>query len=131
MDILENFKQIFSIIKKLDNIELQQQLVELGAQLQEMYMELSKLREENLKLKETEDISQKIIRHEKLFLTRSDESNATMYCTTCWDNNRKLIQLKCMDGVYSCNVCGSSEIYDKELYNQSRKKERDEFNPVY
>ena len=87
-------KDIAGIIKKFNNIELNQKILDLGSQALAQQDELAKLKAENRELKEQKNISDKIERHSTLYLTLKDDPLKISYCSNCWDSEQKLIQIE-------------------------------------
>lgn len=115
--IISGLKKFAEIWKKTDNVELQRKLIELGEQVQKLQEEIEKLRKENAELKKNKDLSEKIVRHEDLYLTLKD--SRFLYCTTCWDREKRLTQLNCIDGSFCCPICGAHGFYDRTLAEES------------
>lgn len=113
MGLYEGIKDVASIAQKADNIQLYKQLLDLGAQALDMQDEIRKLKEENAELKKEKNLESKIIRHNQPYITLSDDENNLKYCATCWDNNRKIIQMKTLDNMkYYCHAC-KNNFYNK------------------
>ncbi len=90
MDILENAKDIYNLIKKLN----QQDLLEKMADLRDQILEL---REENQKLKEKlleKNKNNLIFENGAYFEIKEDGSKEGPFCSVCWERERKLIHLK-------------------------------------
>jgi len=97
MDALKN---VLDIAKKVGNIEIQQslidvqqQILDIQSQMQELRVENEKLKDENSKLLDISEIAKKIERHSQSFVTLFDDETKIKYCSTCWDGDKKLIQL--------------------------------------
>lgn len=117
-DLLDKIKKGIDIYKKSDNIELQSDLVELSEKIQQMQETITSLQQENAELKEAQRITPKIITHSETFFTIEGQPDDRRYCTTCWEMRRKLIQLNCENGAYSCNECSNYGYYDRARYDQ-------------
>lgn len=109
MGFYDAMKDAVALAQKADNIELYRQLLDLSAQALDLQDEVVKLREENAELKKGKDIESRLIRHHQPFLTLSKDQLNIKYCATCWDNERKLIQMKPTSPLSTpellCNVC--------------------------
>ncbi|MBO5143117.1 MAG: hypothetical protein J6C46_09085 [Clostridia bacterium] len=58
----------------------------------------------------------KIQRYEKPYITLKEDEQKIMYCSVCWDKNKKLIQVdKRRNGVFICPNCKQNSYYDEEL----------------
>lgn len=108
MGLYDGIKDVAKIVQKADNIELYQKLIDLSAQALDMQNTINLLAEENKKLKERDDISNKIIRHSKTYITLKEDKNDIKYCSYCWDSDNKLIQMNEYSGeAFRCNKCGN------------------------
>lgn len=113
MGLYEGIKDAIGLAQKADNIELYKQLLDLGAQALDMQAEISRLREENAGLKRANDLESKIVRHNKPFVTISDDSKNIKYCAICWGKTKQMIQLHEHEEFYGegtffeCNICNS------------------------
>lgn len=90
MDILENAKDIYNLIKKLN----QQDLLEKMADLRDQILEL---REENQKLKEKlleKNKNNLIFENGAYFEIKEDGRKEGPFCSVCWEKDKKMIRLK-------------------------------------
>ena len=94
MGLYEGIKDVAKVVQKADNVELYLQLLDLSAQALDMQATINKLTEENAELKKKQDIEERIQRHQELYLTLKGEEGDILYCSHCWDNDRKLIQMQ-------------------------------------
>ena len=126
MGLYEGIKDVASIVQKADNIELYRQLLDLSAQALDLQNKVNELTAENDSLKKQRDIEAKICRHkEDLYITLKDNDSGLLYCASCWDNNRKLIQVRCDEnGEFTCPVCHTDGIYDQNAFNRHVSEER-------
>lgn len=103
MGLYDKIKDIASVVQKADNIELYKQLLDIGKEALDMQEEIAKLKEENKQLKEEINLDKKIIRHKDgLYITLEGDKNEIRYCSTCWGNYKKLIQLKNGNTCFNC-----------------------------
>ncbi len=111
MGFYDAFKDAINLAQKADNIELYRKLLDLNAQALNLQEENMRLRQENAELKKQKDIEAQIVRHKYPYITLSNDSIGLKYCATCWDAQRKLIQMKEYKPYDSfeliCNVCKS------------------------
>lgn len=123
MGLYEGIKDVAKVVQQADNIELYQKLLDLSAQALDMQAEITKLREEIAVLKKKEDISQKIVRHQEPYITKTGDEPNILYCSHCWDSEELLIQLKCdaRKGVFECPHCKNSGIYNMESHKSYNK----------
>ncbi|WP_295093307.1 hypothetical protein [Ruminococcus sp.] len=109
MGLLDTAKNILAMVKKYNDIELNQQIIDLTQQSLDLINENVRLTQENEELKNANDLENKIQRHDKPFVTISDDSESVKYCATCWGKEKHLIQLQqryysggdCLE----CNIC--------------------------
>ena len=118
LEIKQYFEQVFQIIKKVGTVEEQQKAIALNEQLGKLYSENETLRAENAELKKELDLSDKIQRTEQTFFTLAETPPTIRFCAACWDNAKKVIQLNCEDGSYSCPICENHGFYDRKLADQ-------------
>lgn len=115
MGLYEGIKDVAKIVQQADNIELYRQLIDLSVQAFDMQTEIVRLTNEVSELRKEKEIEQQITRNKELFFTLT-ENPEIMYCSHCWDSDKKLIQIKLYDsGGFKCPHCDVSGIYDKEL----------------
>ena len=117
MGLYEGIKDVAKIVQQADNIELYRQLLDLSAQALEMQNTINKLTAENDELKKKKNLEDRIQRHQDLYLTLKDEDDTIIYCSHCWDNEKKLIQLQKYHGEFSCHHCRLDGYYNKTEYN--------------
>jgi len=94
MGILDNAKEVAELVKKYNDLDLYQKIVDLRD-------EIFKLREENLalrgrakELEKSKDISSRLRRDGNVYrLKEADGSESGPYCMTCWDADRKLVNV--------------------------------------
>ena len=98
MDILDNAKDLYSLIKKLGNQDLLEKMTDLRD-------EIFNLREENRNLKEQLIEHKKYDMHFEHNVYWNSNQNDGPYCSKCWDENKKAIRLQICDGEYYCPVC--------------------------
>ena len=113
MGLYEGIKDVAKIMQQADNIELYRQLLDLCEQALEMQNKINQLSSENAELKKKQDLEERIQRHQLLYLTLKDDADDFFYCSRCWDNDRKLIQMKKSQGEFICPKCHSHGIYDE------------------
>jgi len=113
MGLYEGIKDVAKIVQQADNLELYRQLLDLSAQALDMQATINKLAEENTELKKKQDIEDRIQRHQELYITLKEEDGDIFYCSHCWDNDRKQIQIYKSYGQYLCPHCSVNGIYDK------------------
>lgn len=116
MGLYEAFKDVISVARKADNVELYRQLLDLSAQALDMQAEIAKLKEENTELRRKRDVASEIVRHNEPCLTLKNDSQSLFYCSHCWDSQQLLIQLNCQeDGTFECPHCKTIGNYNNEI----------------
>ena len=105
MGLYEGIKDVAKIVQQADNIELYKQLLDLGSQALDLQNQIVTLREENNLLKSELQQKQSVIRHKDgQYITLKGDENNIHYCSTCWGESGKLIQLNDDDFCFICNV---------------------------
>ena len=128
MGLYEGIKDVAKVIQQADNIELYRQLIDLSAQALDMQNEISRLSIENAELKKLRDIENQIKRHNEPYITLNDDDSQILYCSRCWDYEKKLIQVKCYDtGSFKCTHCDNNGIFDLAKNEEHYQRERDAF----
>ena len=120
MGFFEAFKDVIKVAQKTDNIDLYRQLLDLGAQALELQEENVRLKAENEKLKFRNNLEDKVVRYNDPFITLNDDKQEIKYCSRCWDVDRVLVQVRCMEnGYFNCPNCNNKGIYDKQKATQN------------
>jgi hypothetical protein len=94
MGIIENAKEVAELVRKYNDLDLYQKILDLRD-------EIFALREENLALRErmkefekAQVIAKEIRRDGNVYRRRSsDGTESGPYCMTCWDADRKLVNV--------------------------------------
>lgn len=129
MGLYEGIKDVAKVIQQADNVELYRQLIDLSAQALDMQNEISRLSTENAELKKMKDMESRIERHSESYITLKHDSNPILFCSHCWDYERKLIQVKTSDnGGFSCIHCQNHGIYDRGMNDAYILRERNRRN---
>ena len=130
MGLFEGVKDVAGIVQKIGNIELYQKILDIEAQALDLQDELAKLKSENRELKEQKNISDKIKRHNFLYLTLNDDPQELSYCTHCWDSQQKLIQLEtCQNNKYYCPHCHYMGTFENSIEFLERKQKDYNYDP--
>jgi ribosomal protein L29 len=105
MDIIEHAKEIAELIKKYNDQDLYQRIVDLRDEIFELREETQQLKEHIKQLENEEDISKEIYRDgNAYFRNHKDGTKSGPYCLTCWDGDRKLVNL--LELGYGAKQCG-------------------------
>ena len=103
MDLYQLVRDLIDEAKKQKNLELVDKLIEIK-------LAISDIQDENKKLKDELEQQQNVVRHsDGNYITLEDDQQQIKYCSTCWGNNHKLIQLSddkmYMEGYPKCPIC--------------------------
>jgi uncharacterized metal-binding protein YceD (DUF177 family) len=114
MSLYDSLKEIAHTLRDEKQRELYEQLIDLGAQALELQHEVHRLTVENEEFKKNKLIENQIERHKEPYLTLRYDSERIMYCARCWDCEKKLVQVKCLDAVtYKCMQCINRGVYEE------------------
>ncbi len=103
MDVYQLIRDLIEEAKKAQNLDMVSQLIDIK-------LELSNIQDENRTLKKELEQLQNVERHvDGNYITLKDEELHIQYCSTCWGNDRKFIQLRkedeVRDGLPRCPIC--------------------------
>lgn len=117
----EALKDGISVAQKADNIQLVKDLLEAQQQIFDLVNENNQLKDEIKKLNAVVDIEANIERHKDAYITLKNESEKLIYCSSCWDTKKVLIQGQIVNtGKYQCPACKTTAYYDRAAYNKSQ-----------
>ncbi|MBQ7710776.1 MAG: hypothetical protein IJT39_03005 [Bacteroidales bacterium] len=122
MSLYEGLKDVAKVVQQADNVELYRQLIDLCEQALDLQAKIRELTEENAELKKKHNLEERIQRHKELYITLEGEDCDIFFCSHCWDNDRKLIQLEKSYGESTCPQCHWSCIYDKIEYEKYKQR---------
>lgn len=113
MDLYELVKDLIDEAKKQKNLNFVEKLIDIK-------IAISELMDENLELRKQLTIQQNVVRHEDgPYITLENDDKKIKYCSTCWGNDGKLIQLvddMNMSPSYpSCPICLDNLLKAKNL----------------
>ena len=103
MDLYALVRDLIEEAKKNKDLQLVDKLIDIK-------LSISELQDENKALKEKLAIQDEIVRHtDGNYITLRNDELQIKYCSTCWGNEQKLIQL-CEDdempsGYLQCPIC--------------------------
>ena len=123
MGLYEGIKDVAKVVQQADNLKLYQQLRDLSAQALDMQSEINRLTAENTELRKKQDLEAAIVRHNGLYVTIEGNENI-LYCSHCWDSERKLIQMCTENGKYRCPHCNIEGVYDQQAYREYMDRQR-------
>ncbi len=100
---------IYQLIRDLIDEADRQKNVELVSALIDIKKMVSALEDENRELQQQIKLEKNIERYpEGLFITLVDDDKKIKYCSTCWGNEKKLIQINPIEqrrGLPQCPIC--------------------------
>ncbi len=107
MEVVKMFKEVINFAQKSNDIDMIQKIISVQQDMLELQEENRKLKEENRRLKSKKNIKNKIERYKNInVITLKDDDQKIKYCSNCWDNNEKTVQIRVIDGdYYECNTC--------------------------
>lgn len=127
MGALSEIKEVISFLQKTDNIDMVNKVIEVQTNIISMQEELMYLRDENAKLKSNLDIEKKIKRFANDTVIILEDNMDVMYCSKCWDDERKLIQVTKDEDYYKCPKCNNNHMfYDRSNYYAKLNNEKDQ-----
>lgn len=121
MGLVENIKDVAKIVQQSDNLGLYRQLIDLSEQALKQQNTINYLNEENERLRKKLKDKKNVQRHSELYLTIEGDDNV-IYCSHCWDNEEKLIQLRTTHGQFECPHCKSKGIFDEVEYKMHKER---------
>jgi len=118
MGILDNAKEVADLVKKYNDLDFYQKIVDIRDEIFQLREENLALRQRVKELEDSEDISSRLRRAGNVYkLKESDDSESGPYCMTCWDADRKLVNLilsKDRWGTHiKCNRCNKKTVSNK------------------
>lgn len=121
MAIYEIIKDCINAAQKADNIPLVQSLIDAQKQLLDLINENDNLKRENRELKENKIMLDKIVRHSDAYITLKDDPHNLIYCSCCFDKDKKLVQAQTDEdsGRYWCPACKYDGYFDKKRFDHT------------
>ena len=118
MSLYDMLKDCITVAKKANNLPLVEKLVDAQIQILDLVNENDRLKRENQNLKDNEERLKDIERHVDPYITLKSDTEKIIYCSCCFDKDKKLIQVQANDdGRYVCPACKYVGYYDKNEYN--------------
>lgn len=106
MNIIDHAKEIAELIKKYNDQDLYERIVSLREEILGLREENLSMKEQIKALEEAQAIQSKLLRKGNYYVMEDDpEGSRNIYCLTCWDHDRKLINLIRGRGTIICNIC--------------------------
>lgn len=117
MDAIKILKDVFTAAQKSNDIEMIQKVISAQEEVINMQDRITKLQSENQKLKDKEKLKRSIERYQgATLITLKSDNPKIPYCSTCYGNDNKLIQLKIKGDLCQCLNC-KSYFYFAEIPN--------------
>lgn len=119
-DIYEIAKELIAGAKALGNTELAMQAIDMYSRLVDMKKDYEELEQKLKNYENAKEIEKRIERNNSDVAFYTDENGKKMaICTTCWDNNKKIVQVGFRDkydhyDLYYCGVCNNKKYLNKE-----------------
>lgn len=111
MSAFSEIKDVISFLQKSDNIEMVNKVIDVQSKIIDMQEELLSLREEINNLKNNKEIESKVKRHPNDTVITVEDDEKIMYCSKCWDDERKLIQVSKDNDYYECPKCDNRHYF--------------------
>jgi len=106
MGILDHAKEIADLVKKYNDLDLYQKILDLHDEIFKLREENQCLRERVKELDQAVNFGSRLKRDGNVYrLTESDGSVSGPYCMTCWDADRKLVNLLLYGKLIKCQRC--------------------------
>jgi hypothetical protein len=106
MGILDHAKEVADLVKKYNDLDLYQKIIDLRDEIFKLREENQCLRERVKELEQAEDLSSRLRRDGNVYhLKEDDGSESGPYCMTCWDADRKLVNLHLSGHLIRCKRC--------------------------
>jgi len=90
MSIIDNVKEILSIVQKLDDIELYRKIVELEGEIIELTREKREVEEKLAQIQRSQEIIEKLKFDSPFYTT---DEGPELYCARCVEADRRAIHL--------------------------------------
>ncbi|MEX0830209.1 MAG: hypothetical protein WD032_08185 [Nitrospirales bacterium] len=104
MKILENAKEIATLVKTLGNIDLQQKIVDLQGDILDLTTHNQRLEEELRDVKKLLSLKGKMKWEKPVYRVEGEEDP---YCPQCWEVNQLQVHVKSWKGIeWYCHNCG-------------------------
>jgi hypothetical protein len=109
MSIISTLKELTNLMKKVDDIPLQRQIMELHGEVMSLYEDNTILKQENERLLKALKSKGKLkVGNKHLWeVTKKDEVIGGPYCITCWERAQEVISMVSCKNLcdIQCPVC--------------------------
>lgn len=107
MSVLDQAKELASLIKKVGDIEMYRQIVELEGEIIELTRTNRSLEESNSSLQKQLQLRSKMLFKQPFYFQEDDE---VPFCPLCWEKEQQTIHLGSIPpqnpSTYVCTACG-------------------------
>jgi len=93
MAVYDIIKDIAKVAKNAGNIEIFNSLLDVQQQALDLQQENVKLKQQLEELQNIKELENRVVRHEYTIITLKDDGSDIRYCSSCWDKDRKLVQI--------------------------------------
>lgn len=127
MSAFSEIKEVISFLQKTDNIEMVNKIIDVQTRIIDMQDELMNLREENAKFKNDLEVESKLKRFSNDTVIKLEDNDEIMYCSKCWDDERKLVQVTKDEDYYKCPKCNNHNMFYEraKYYHQLNNQDND------
>lgn len=111
MNIIGSLKDVITFLQKSDNIDMVNKLISIQTQIISLQDEMSNIKDQNKRLKDIHKIEKTIVRYENDNVVSLKDNEKILYCSKCWDDERKLIQVAKTEEKYECPKCKETKCF--------------------
>lgn len=127
MSIMDNMKDVVSLVQKIDNMELYKELITLQQEIYNLFIENQDLKEKIKDLEDKQKIQDELTYKENAYWRNTDGP----FCTNCWDTKKLLVRLNSVDNIKGqCPNCKSHIVFDIKKHNEKERKALDELTRI-
>lgn len=106
MNLIEILNDVIKIIKKSDNVELNEKILELQSKVYALLEENQQLKNQVKNLEESINTNNNLVHRGNAYYIIENGIEKGPYCVTCWDKDKKLVNLiRKTASVQECGVC--------------------------
>src|SRR5690606_20503376 len=109
MGLMDTLKSLGNLVKEIGDIELNRKIIDLQQEVYQLIEENHELKNKLEELKRIDEIANKLTVKGHFYVMEGKEG---LFCTACWDNNRKLIRVHVSDpygvDIGNCPICNFS-----------------------
>lgn len=96
MGIYESIKEIVTLVKKIDNLELYRRILDLQAEVQQFTTEQAKKEARIAELEESLQFKERLVRDGQDYFEMDENGAATgyAYCSHCWEVDHVAVHIR-------------------------------------